>query len=785
MILFLMPALAIPLINEVHYDAPSGQDESENEWVEICNSTEEDIDISGWGLERAGSEFISISTFDPGTIVPSEGYLVIWGPFSSDLQNGGSDTDGVRLVNQASAVVDTVLYDSPNNNNLTDDWGSVNGPFAPDVSAGHSLARFPDCAEINNDGSDWVDAPAPTPGAENTTGGSGGTVGGCEQSGAAGSVVINEFLADPSGSDSGHEWVELLNTTGASIDVSGWVLAGGASSFSTQAEFPSGTTISAYGYLVIGGEDVIDDLNRAPDVIDSLSLGNAGSNADAVRLEDCSGAVVDTVVYGETLNEGDGWIDDLGQQPSSFAPKPRSGQSTGRVPDGFDSDNSGTDFQLLNFSSPWEANDLVPTCDGSAYIKINEFIPNPDSEESSADETFEWVELFNNSDQSIDLSGWSIQWGTSSYANSYTLPVGSSIWPNSYFLVGGEGVDNPYPDAVVSGEGFSFGSGSSNADAIRLLHCGPGVADTVVYGPTLEDGSADNEDGWVGDDGLVVTSLAPKPSEGASLSRRMDGVDSDNSGIDFYLSAFISPGSSNPVVICAEGAGAIKINEALPNPDGSDGGQEWVEFFNAGETAIELDGWRVETFGSSWSEKYAFPTGTILEPGEFFLLAEEDVPSEVADDYTTLSLGNASTGFDGIRLLDCPGEIQDVLFYGKEGAVPSEDEDFLEDQLGGSSFIRFPDSGKSIGRYPDGVDSDNIASDFQTDMEPSPGRSNSEGVSLIEDTGELGIEPPGKGCGQSDAPESTDPTSKCSSASSKEGFIFLVSLLLLSWRRRA
>ena len=60
-------------------------------------------------------------------------------------------------------------------------------------------------------------------------------------------------------------------------------------------------------------------------------------------LENCFGGVVDTVIYGEVLNESDPWVDDLGNIPSVLTPKPKSGQSLGRVPDGFDSD-IGSDF---------------------------------------------------------------------------------------------------------------------------------------------------------------------------------------------------------------------------------------------------------------------------------------------------------------------------------------------------------------------------------------------------------------------------------------------------------
>ena len=72
----------------------------------------------------------------------------------------------------------------------------------------------------------------------------------------------------------------------------------------------------------------------------------------------------------------------------------------------------------------------------------------------------------------------------------------------------------------------------------------------------------------------------------------------------------------------------------------------------------------------------------IIEANSFFLIGEEFVPSEIADLITdgTLSLGNASTGLDGVRLKDCPSNVEDTLLYGKEGAVPSEEEIlFLDD----------------------------------------------------------------------------------------------------------
>ena len=87
------------------------------------------------------------------------------------------------------------------------------------------------------------------------------------------------------------------------------------------------------------------------------------------------------------------------------------------------------------------------------------------------------------------------------------------IQGQSVLLIGGRGVSNPIPDVIVPADNdLSFGSGGSNADAVRLLHCGPGVADTVIYGPSLEDGTGENTDEWLDDLGkALATSIAPKP----------------------------------------------------------------------------------------------------------------------------------------------------------------------------------------------------------------------------------------------------------------------------------
>ena len=770
------------LINEVLYDSTESPD-GEGEWVELCNPTAKTVDLSDWEIQSAGSTWSESYTFAKGTTLAAGAYLVV-GPgvsktddFSPDLQNGGG-TDGVRLVSSDGATVDTVLYDDENDNLLEDDLGSTDGPFAPDVGGGESIARVTDCADVTNDGDDFYAEEFPTPGAQNN-----GLPEPIDCSLADGAVVvINEFLANPSGSDTDdNHWVELLNIGSAEADLSGWMLLGGTSADDDLGDpFPEGTTIAPGEYLILGGALVGELLGAEPDVVLSFSLGNA-SNADGVMLADCDEVVHDIVLYGTSISESDDWPTcdgtDLADK-SELPGKPGEGQTMGRLPDGIDTDDCAADFMVMEFATPWTENGVAGDCPGADDIKINEFLPNPDSEETSEDDGREWVELYNSGSAAVELTGWELKWGTSSYSGSYAFPSGTTIAAGEHLLIGGVYVDGA--DLSLSkDDDFSMGAASSNADAVQLMHCGPGVADTVIYG-------SNNDDGWIDDTGSKATSFAPKASPGESLARRVDGEDSDESGTDFVSTGDVTPGEANPEISCEAGSYTIKINEFSPDPADSTG-HEWIELYNDGDAAVALDDWTIEAGTSSWSEKFAFPAGSIIEPGQFIVVGDEGVPAEARDYVTSsnLSLGNASTGLDGVRLLDCPGSIQDTILYGDEDAIPevtdTGSEDYWEvDDLGTQTFALFPtDDDLTIGRFPDGADSDDNGADFCQDMSPTPGAANEDCV--VEEVGG-GSNPSSKGCTKEADPDAGP--SKCSTGAALAGPLWLVGAAAVIRRRR-
>ena len=269
----------------------------------------------------------------------------------------------------------------------------------------------------------------------------------------------------------------------------------------------------------------------------------------------------------------------------------------------------------------------------------------------------------------------------------------------------------------------------------------------MIYGPS-ENGLADNPDELLDDNEDIATSAAPKPQEGQSIARFLDGQDSNQSGLDFTVADENTHWRTQSRNNLWRGDFQIKINEILPNPEGTDSGQEWVELYNAGTESVRMDGWMIETASSSWGLKATIPAATSLEPGLFYLIGESDVPSDFADLTldSNLSLGNASTGVDGVRLLNCLGGIEDTLLYGDLMAIPDSTEGLIDDQ-GGESFAIFPDSGKTVGRTPDGVDTDFNTSDFSTNWFR---RLRLRMHHLEEgETGLTGPEIPTKGCNRS------------------------------------
>ncbi|MCY1022692.1 lamin tail domain-containing protein [Pyxidicoccus sp. MSG2] len=118
-----------------------------------------------------------------------------------------------------------------------------------------------------------------------------------------GNVVLHEILANEIGSDAGTEFVELLNTGGSLVDLSGWTLWDATG---LRHTFASGTVLGAGRALVVFGKTVSIPAgvsNAVGATTGGLSLNNGG---DTVTLQKTGGTVVDAYTYAASLAGQDG-----------------------------------------------------------------------------------------------------------------------------------------------------------------------------------------------------------------------------------------------------------------------------------------------------------------------------------------------------------------------------------------------------------------------------------------------------------------------------------------------
>ncbi|MFZ1948182.1 MAG: lamin tail domain-containing protein [bacterium] len=161
------------------------------------------------------------------------------------------------------------------------------------------------------------------------------------------------------------------------------------------------------------------------------------------------------------------------------------------------------------------------------------------------------------------------------------------------------------------------------------------------------------------------------------------------------------------------GQSPVVINEVLYDPAGKDAGLEFVELKNCGGQALALDGWALETgngsYADRWRREWTGGAEDTLPAGGFFTIGE-DMVSPAPDAVAELDLQN---GPDACRLLS-PAGACDLVGWGDH--TYSE---YFEGAPAPSAT-----AGSSLGRDPDGTDTDTNGDDFAVFPRPSPGAFN-------------------------------------------------------------
>lgn len=93
----------------------------------------------------------------------------------------------------------------------------------------------------------------------------------------------------------------------------------------------------------------------------------------------------------------------------------------------------------------------------------------------------------------------------------------------------------------------------------------------------------------------------------------------------------------------------IIITELLPNPYGTDAGNEFIELYNPGDTAIDLAFYRLEV-GIGTVKQYAFPEGSSIGPKEYYVIYNGEMPFVLANAFGKVTLRSV----DGQMIDDTP-----------------------------------------------------------------------------------------------------------------------------------
>ena len=166
--------------------------------------------------------------------------------------------------------------------------------------------------------------------------------------GSSAQIRVNELMTGSTGAAS-NEFVELFNAGSSAADVGGFKVAyrsSAGTSDITLVTIPAGTSIPAGGFYLLGGSGYLG--SHAADQSFSASLASTGGG---IAVRDATGGILDSVGYGDTTNA---FVEAHATTapPTTAAP----GSSSGRIPDGHDTNDNAADFSVSATPSPGAAN---------------------------------------------------------------------------------------------------------------------------------------------------------------------------------------------------------------------------------------------------------------------------------------------------------------------------------------------------------------------------------------------------------------------------------------------
>ncbi len=236
---------------------------------------------------------------------------------------------------------------------------------------------------------------------------------------------------------------------------------------------------------------------------------------------------------------------------------------------------------------------LGVTCEPTVLpgdVVINEFAASNTQILDPAGEAEDWIEFYNNTAATIDLSGMYLT-DTAAEPDQWQFPAGTAIAPDEYLIVWAD-EDEGQPGLHAN---FKL---STNGEYIGFSDTQMAVLDSVTFGPQTTD---------------------------LTMARIPNGTGPFVQGPPTF-------GAYNGSGYTPIGAGEVAINEfeasndSIPDPAGEF--EDWIELYNNTDHPITLAGLYLSD-DITTPTKWEIPEGTVIETNGYLIIwADEDVGQE-------------------------------------------------------------------------------------------------------------------------------------------------------------
>lgn len=408
-------------------------------WVEVCNLSDEAVDISGWYL--TDSEIFKNAFRFKDTVLQPGGTAIV---YAAGVKETVYDPVNVAEF-KISAAGDMLM--------LTDSRGdAVDRTNVPALGVDEAWVRDPETGE-------WAAAFDATPGMANTRENYAHLAQQLLQTES--DVVISEAMASNKSfmmENGCPDWIELCNLGASPVDLTGWTIADDPENPQNGYVLPS-VTLNSGEYMIIyadgrGYQDETGALHA------NFSLSRKG---ETLVLIDSMGRLASRMVFGAV--EAD--VSCSRQNDGAFTTELTAS------PGWPNTENGARQAVMSTSASEWmNFNDLG--------LYINEIMTATDI--VNLDKlSYDWVEIVNLSENTIDLTDFGLS-DREDRPRKWQFPQGAVIAPGEFLLVALTGEDDAQSNVEKKQYRANFSLGASGGETLVLATADGTVIDRVGLG---------------------------------------------------------------------------------------------------------------------------------------------------------------------------------------------------------------------------------------------------------------------------------------------------------------